>query len=86
MARLIPVLFLLACPLMMLWCMRGMRGMGQQHQTESKPEQPTADQRIAQLERELAELRAAQQEPTAPPAYVEPSAGERLAGRDVRPS
>lgn len=68
MARLIPYLALLACPLMMLFCMRGMRGMGQQHQTESKPEQPTADQRIAQLEQELADLRAAQRQPATPPA------------------
>jgi Protein of unknown function (DUF2933) len=86
MARVIPYLALLACPLMMLRCMRGMRGMGQQHQAESKPEQPTADQRIAQLEQELADLRAAQR-PAAPPAsWVEPSADERGTGRAVRRS
>ncbi len=93
MARLLPYLALLACPLMMLFCMRGMRGMGQQQtQAEPKPEQSTADQRIAQLEREVADLRlerelADLQAEQQPPTPVDESpAGPPRTGRADRPS
>ena len=93
MARLLPYLALLACPLMMLFCMRGMRGMGQQQtQAEPKPEQSTADQRIAQLEREVADLRlerelADLQAGQQPPTPVDESpAGPPRTGRADRPS
>jgi len=102
MARLLPYLTLLACPLMMLFCMRGMRGMGQQQtQAEPKPEQSTNDQRIAQLEREVADLRlereladlrlerelADLQAGQQPPTPVDESpAGPPRTGRADRPS
>jgi hypothetical protein len=61
----LPLLALLACPLMMLLCMRGMRGHGNQQQTPTTsthgattgPPDPTSE-RITALERELAALRA----------------------------
>lgn len=66
MQNLWPVLIVLACPVMMIFMMRG---MGAGHSTTSSP--PPADQadhardeRIATLERELAELRS-QSEPSA---------------------
>jgi hypothetical protein len=62
----LPLLALLACPLMMLLGMRGMRGHGTHQQTPSTSSHPMAagppdlatDERIAALERELAALRA----------------------------
>ena len=61
----LPLLALLACPLMMLLCMRGIRGHGDQQQTPSTSTHPMAagppdstSERIAALERELAALRA----------------------------
>lgn len=59
----LPWLFLLACPLMMLFMMRGMGGGSKKAPDEAKtalhPARPVGDQqvRIAQLEREVAELR-----------------------------
>jgi hypothetical protein len=57
MSRLLLYLPALACPLLMLMCMAAMRRM---HRPPEHAEQPTAstDQRMAQLERELAALRA----------------------------
>ena len=60
-------LLVLACPLMMIFMMRGMHGGGQDRSTETKPQQNFAvpqgqldsrDERLAELEREVAELRA----------------------------
>lgn len=75
----LPVLFLLACPLLMIFMMRGMGGGmnhgSMKHDSDTQPyDAPVADasQRIAALEAEVAELRS------------QPS---RVAGRDgVRPS
>jgi len=93
MIRFVPYLAVLACPVMMIFCMRGMMGgTGQKEKAEPKPGQATAEQRIAQLERELAEFRAAQaqQQPAASAestaAVGEQPAGVRLAGRGGRPS
>lgn len=60
----LPWLFLLACPLMMMFMMRGMGGGSKKDPDQAKtvaphPARPVGDQqvRIAQLEREVAELR-----------------------------
>jgi hypothetical protein len=64
-ARLLPYLPLLICPLMMAVCVLGMRGMGRQERpARGEPAGPgsvgalPAPERIAELEREVAELRA----------------------------
>lgn len=68
-----PLLFLLACPLMMIFMMRGMGGMhggndephshtGDHMHDAGSPQSETndaRDERLAELEREVAELRAA---------------------------
>jgi hypothetical protein len=56
MARLLPYLPVLACPLLMLACMLVLRRMG----GSTSQQRPTTDTatRIAALERELADLRA----------------------------
>ena len=76
MSRFLLYLPALACPLLMLVCMAGMRRMGG---TPAQTKEPasTAD-RIARLEQELAALRAEQQDPPADPP---PSAGQ--AGRPL---
>jgi hypothetical protein len=54
----------LACPLMMMFMMGGMGGMGASHKQDSelnhadRDRGPARDARLAQLEREVAELRA----------------------------
>ena len=60
--RLLTIAPLLLCPLLMLVCMWAMRGMGNRVNSQepagaSQDEVPTAA-RVAQLERELAELRS----------------------------
>lgn len=53
------LLILLACPLMMVFMMRGMGGGATTDKDPVNESQPVGDQdiRIAQLEREVAELR-----------------------------
>jgi transposase-like protein len=59
--RLLTVLPLLLCPLLMLacmWAMRGARNRGaQERQARGRPQDLPTAARLAQLERELAELR-----------------------------
>lgn len=56
---LLPLLFLLVCPLAMLWMMRGMPGM-------RSPDKAGSDPRVTALEEEVARLRAANTEPSGP--------------------
>jgi hypothetical protein len=61
MEKLLPLLFLLACPLMMIFMMRGMHGGGGRTRHDGHPADPAVridrDQRIAELEQEVADLR-----------------------------
>jgi hypothetical protein len=62
----LPLLLILACPLMMIFMMRGMHGghdMGAEdkdprHEGHASPVDLPAEQRIIDLERQVAELRA----------------------------
>jgi hypothetical protein len=73
MSRLLLYLPALACPLLMLVCMAGMRRMGgKPAQTEDPPAANSAD-RIARLEQELAAPRAEQQDAPAHPASIAPA-------------
>ena len=74
----LPWLLLLACPLMMVFMMRGMGGtrrgndMGAEHREPSQDQQRPGDdadasQRILDLERQVAQLRA-ERDPSAGPA------------------
>jgi hypothetical protein len=70
MKDLLPLLFLLVCPLPMLWMMRGMPGM-------RSSDKPGSDLRVIALEEEVARLRAANTELSAPSwgdASTEPTA------------
>lgn len=66
MSNYVPWLLIVACPLMMVFMMRGMRGghdLGADHREPSQDKQPSpndadASQRIVDLERQVAELRA----------------------------
>ncbi len=69
MSRLLLYLPALACPLLMLVCMAGMRRMGGTPAQTQRPPASTAD-RIARLEQELAALRAEQQDTLADRAPV----------------
>lgn len=62
MTRLLPYLPALACPLLMLLCMAGMRRMDRSAGQPGRSTASTAD-RVAELERELASLRAEHQRP-----------------------
>lgn len=55
MEQLLFLLILLACPLAMFFMMRGGHG----HTTSRDPNSPETDARVAELEREVARLRAA---------------------------
>ena len=63
MRNLLPLLIILACPLMMIFMMRGMHGgdgHDQQHTPDHQarsPYDPTSEDRIAELEREVEALR-----------------------------
>jgi hypothetical protein len=75
MSRFLPYLPALACPLLMLVCMAGMRRM-HSPPAQARPEQPaTTEQRIAQLEQELSALRAERHHPAGPtaPAQAAPA-------------
>ena len=76
MSNLLLLLLLLACPLMMIFMMRGMHGgrdrsdtghdaQADHHEVHSPDGQPP-DARVAQLEREVASLRAVQGGPPEP--------------------
>lgn len=69
MTNLLPFILLLACPVMMILMMRGMHGGGHgtsesghdthlSHDEAANPDGQESDGRIAQLEREVALLRA----------------------------
>jgi hypothetical protein len=73
MSRFLLYLPALACPLLMLVCMVGMRRMGgTPAQSQEPPPANTAD-RIARLEQKLAALRAEQQDTPADPAQLPPT-------------
>lgn len=61
MEKLLPLLFLLACPLMMIFMMKGMHGGGGHAGHEGHPADPAGqadrDRRLAELEQEVANLR-----------------------------
>ena len=59
MRTLLPLLILLGCPLMMIFMMRGGHGHGAAHGSGHDAHRParTRDERIADLEREIASLR-----------------------------
>lgn len=84
MQNLWPLLFLLACPLMMIFMMRGMGGGGHPGQVtppcgDAREDRDDArDRRIADLEREIAALR--KNEPAADDAV-----GQDTADRDRSP-
>ena len=61
MTRYLPVLFLLACPLMMIFMMRGGHGGHGGHGTphDMGADSDSRDERIATLEREVTQLRGA---------------------------
>jgi hypothetical protein len=86
MSRLLLYLPALACPLLMLVCMAGMRRMGgTPPQTQAPPLASTAD-RIARLERELATLRAEQQDIAAEPAPIPPAPAPARTHADPPPA
>jgi hypothetical protein len=92
--RLLTIAPLLLCPLLMLVCMWAMRGMGNRANSQGparagQDEVPTAA-RVAQLERELAELRGrfpqASTAPEVTPApRPDPARGSRN-GTPMQPS
>lgn len=61
MSYLFPLLIVLFCPLMMIWMMRGMGGGHADHSAPSTRSDSvdSSQTRLAELEREVAELRAA---------------------------
>src|SRR5437016_5861897 len=92
-ARLLPYLPLLICPLMMTVCVLGMRGMGRQElPARGEPAGPGsvgplhASERIAELERELAQLSAELDRSGGPAdAAIRSSAEDTDHGRRTRP-
>lgn len=55
MDKILPLIFLLACPLMMIFMMKGMHGGHGGHQADA-PHHEDRDRRIAELEHQVAEL------------------------------
>jgi hypothetical protein len=83
MSRFLLYLPALACPLLMLVCMAGMRRMGgAPARTEEPPPASTAD-RIARLERELATLRAEQHDTPADPGPIPAAPAPARSGPDL---
>jgi hypothetical protein len=81
MSRFLPYLPALAYPLLMLVCMAGMRRMsGTPAQTQEPP--ASTDDRITQLEQELAALRAERQgtpaDPAAAQSHADPPSVQRV--------
>jgi hypothetical protein len=70
MSRLLPFLPALACPLLMLLCLAGMRRMSRPSEQVGQ-EAATAD-RVGELERALAALRAERQRPGQPNGQAQP--------------
>lgn len=63
MSQLFFFLAILACPLMMVFMMRGMGSGGMTHDMSSRANDDRAkDRRLAELEHEVAELRSSQNE------------------------
>ena len=58
MEQLFFLILILACPLMMMWMMRGGHGHGMSDQSHDMGDSAATDDRIAELEREVARLRA----------------------------
>ena len=78
MSRFLLYLPALACPLLMLVCLAGMRRMGGMPERTQEPPATSAGDRIARLEGELAELRAEQQHASAEPgAEAAPTSADR---------
>jgi hypothetical protein len=57
MENLVWLVFVLACPLMMIFMMKGMHGGGHGHDPSGHQREAERDRRIAALEGEIAELR-----------------------------
>jgi predicted secreted protein len=70
MSRFLVYLPVLACPLLMLVCMAGMRRMGGTPAQTKEPAPATTADRIARLEEELAALRAEEQDTPADTAQL----------------
>ena len=86
MSRLLLYLPALACPLLMLVCMAGMRRMGgTPAQTEAPPPATTAE-RVAHMERELAALRAEQHDTPADRAPIPPAPAQARSHADPPPA
>ena len=68
MRQFLPLLILLACPLMMIFMMRGGHGHGTAHEDHHTPagSRRTRAQHLDDLEREIAALRAEPDDETAP--------------------
>jgi hypothetical protein len=73
MSRLLLYLPALACPLLMLVCMAGMRRMGSPPARTEEPPPATTAERIAHLEQELAALRAERHHTAEAPTPTKPA-------------
>lgn len=59
MRTILPLLIVLACPLMMLACMRGMRGRGSTHDAHARTDEAVGlREEIAELREEITRQRA----------------------------
>lgn len=76
MRSLLPFLFVMACPIMMIFMMRGMHGghgtsklgpdVRRTHSEAGTPDGQASDARIAELEREVAQIRTLQAQQSEP--------------------
>jgi hypothetical protein len=85
MSRFLLYLPALACPLLMLVCMAGMRRTGGTPAQTDEPPASTAD-RITRLEQELAALRIEQQHTPATPAPIPAESASAHSHADPPPS